>query len=92
MLEVPITITYRLESDHSIIEREEGIQPLEVDERLIGMLDESARRASVPREKIVSDLLIAALIREPLERSPLYLESAGVCSAAGWFTALCSGQ
>ena len=57
MLEVPVTITYRLEADNRIIEREEGIQPLELDERLIRMLDEAARRAGIPREKIVADLI-----------------------------------
>jgi hypothetical protein len=75
VIDVPIRIIYRLASDNSIIEEEEGAQPIEVDDRLIAMTEIASIRSGQPIEKIVLDfiteIVAKRLANEPEKRSSL---------------------
>ena len=57
VLEVPVTITYRLESDYHIIEQEKGTMPIEVNDEFIEKLEAICRTTGLTREKIINDFI-----------------------------------
>ena len=57
LIEVPIVITYRLERYNSVVHREEGLQPLELDDNLIKKVQLVTEREGVSIEEFVARLI-----------------------------------